>query len=100
MCGITDERGGALEEDGLAWIGGHTRYVVNNKVWIHFSMTGELVKWLQQTLINLGFSCGSCGADSSFGYATLSAVQHFQASRDLVADGSVGKLTLSKLLGF
>lgn len=100
LSGITDENGNKLAEDGLAGVGGHTRYVVANKVWIHFGMTGELIKWLQNTLINLGFSCGSCGVDGSFGFATLSAVQHYQAKNNLVADGSVGKLTLSKLLGF
>lgn len=99
LTGIKDENGNSLAEDGIAGASGHTRYVVANKAWIHLNMTGELVKWLQQTLISKGFSCGSYGVDGSFGYDTLTAVQHFQAKNGLTPDGSVGKLTLTKLLG-
>lgn len=99
LVGVLDENGNPLAEDGYAGVGGHTRYVVANKVWIHLNSTGELVKWLQNTLISKGFSCGSYGVDGSFGYDTLTAVQHYQAKNNLVPDGSVGKLTLTKLLG-
>lgn len=99
LSGITDENGDKLVEDGLAGALGHTQWVINNKLWIHRGMKGDLVKWLQTTLILLGFSCGSCGVDGSFGFDTLTAVQNFQSQNGLVTDGSVGKLTLMKLLG-
>ena len=95
---ITDENGNSLLEDGLAGEGGHTIWVIENKIWIHKGNKGELVKWLQNMLISLGFSCGSCGIDGSFGYATFIAVQNFQVSRGLNADGSCGPVTARKLL--
>ena len=60
---------------------------------------GESVKALQILLIGCGYSCGSSGADSSFGPATDSAVRRFQKANKLVADGIVGAKTWAKLLG-
>jgi hypothetical protein len=57
--------------------------------------TGAQVRILQRDLITLGFLNGK--ADGSFGPATLTAVQDFQSSNGLTADGIVGQGTLAKL---
>jgi N-acetylmuramoyl-L-alanine amidase len=60
--------------------------------------TGKEVKTLQRLLIALGYSCGSSGADGSFGNATLEAVKKFQKAKGLVVDGSVGSATWNAIL--
>lgn len=59
--------------------------------------TGADVKQLQTYLIQLGFSCGSWGADGDFGDATEQAVMAFQRKYSLEVDGIVGKNTFSKI---
>lgn len=58
---------------------------------------GEDVKALQILLNGMGFNCGT--ADGIFGAKTLAAVKKFQTKVGLGADGIVGILTWSKLLG-
>ena len=58
---------------------------------------GEDVKALQILLNGMGFNCGT--ADGIFGAKTLNAVKAFQKKVGLSADGIVGILTWSKLLG-
>lgn len=58
---------------------------------------GDDVKQLQQYLIQLGYSCGSYGADGDFGDATEQAVKKFQKSHGCKADGSVGPETMKAL---
>lgn len=58
---------------------------------------GEGVKQLQEGLISLGYSCGSAGADGSFGDGTY-AVVAFQNVAGLKVDGIVGADT-QKALG-
>ncbi|EFL41934.1 peptidoglycan recognition protein family protein, partial [Streptomyces griseoflavus] len=58
--------------------------------------TGEHVRALQTLLKAQSFDPGT--VDGSFGPATESAVKAFQASRKLVADGSVGPKTWTALL--
>lgn len=60
---------------------------------------GNQVKALQALLTGYGYSCGSCGADGSFGGATDKAVRAYQKANSLEVDGSVGPATWSKLLG-
>lgn len=60
---------------------------------------GAQVKAMQLLLIGYGFSCGSKGADGSFGAATDSAVRVFQKAKGLSQDGSCGPKTWAKLLG-
>ena len=60
--------------------------------------TGKEVKTLQRLLIALGFSCGSCGVDGSFGNATLEAVKKYQKAKGLEVDGSVGSATWTSIL--
>lgn len=60
---------------------------------------GDKVKALQILLIGNKYSCGTAGADSSFGPATDEAVRKYQKDKGLTVDGVVGKNTMSKLLG-
>ena len=57
----------------------------------------EDVRKVQARLIELGYNCGRCGADSIFGNGTLEAVKKFQREHGLNADGIVGNLTWDKL---
>lgn len=58
---------------------------------------GEMVRVIQERLIELGYSCGSCGADSIFGRSTFNAICVFQKDNGLSADGICGPLTWEKL---
>ena len=60
---------------------------------------GASVKALQTLLMGYGYSCGSAGADGSFGPATDSAVRAYQKAKKLSVDGSVGPATWASLLG-
>lgn len=57
----------------------------------------EDVRKVQARLIQLGYSCGKCGADSIFGNSTLEAVKKFQKDNGLSADGIIGPQTWEKL---
>ena len=54
---------------------------------------------MQTLLIGYGFTCGGCGADGSFGEATLAALRNFQKDNRLIVDGICGPKTWAKLLG-
>ncbi len=56
------------------------------------------IKWLQERLIELGYSCGKSGVDGSFGPDTLTAVKKYQQDHNLKVDGYVGKDTHKKLV--
>lgn len=58
---------------------------------------GSRCKELQQKLISLGYSCGSYGADGSFGQGTYNALIKFQKDNNLTVDGLAGKSTFNKL---
>ena len=60
---------------------------------------GGQVKALQILLIGYGFSCGSMGADGSFGSATEKAVCEYKKKNGLSANGVVDADTWNKLLG-
>ncbi len=60
---------------------------------------GETVKAMQTLLIGYGYSCGSSGADGSFGGATDKALRAYQQAQGLAVDGSCGGATWRKLLG-
>lgn len=60
-------------------------------------MRGDDVRLLQTTLINKGYSCGSCGADGIFGTDTDIAVRKYQADSKLTVDGIAGRNTITKL---
>ena len=65
------------------------------------TMKGEDVKKMQQRLIDRGFSCGSKGADGSFGDDTKAAVIKFQKytwpKDEKEWDGIAGRKTLTAL---
>ena len=51
---------------------------------------GSAVEEMQKMLIACGYSCGSWGADGSFGNDTLKAVKAFQRAAGLAVDGIYG----------
>jgi peptidoglycan hydrolase-like protein with peptidoglycan-binding domain len=57
--------------------------------------TGKQVKILQQALKALGFYTGK--PDGDYGPNTQNAVEQFQGSKGLTADGIVGQQTLTAL---
>lgn len=60
---------------------------------LHYGAKGEAVKAMQQKLIDLGYSCGSCGADGVYGYDTISAVRKFQKDHGLPVSAGANKKT-------
>lgn len=64
---------------------------------IRINQISENVRKVQARLIELGYSCGSCGADSIFGRDTYYAVIAFQKTNGLFVDGIVGPKTWEKL---
>ncbi|MBU3143970.1 N-acetylmuramoyl-L-alanine amidase [Clostridium sp. CF012] len=96
LSGITDGNGNKLAVDGV-------RNDLTNgaiaKVILKKGTSSNLVKWLQNRLITLGFPCGSDKADGVFGAFTLVAVKNFQAKNKIGVDGIAGPNTLNKLLG-
>lgn len=60
---------------------------------------GDDVKALQILMIANGCSCGSWGADGSFGSATETAVKQYQQAHKLRVDGIAGGETWGSLLG-
>lgn len=106
---ITD---GYLMRGDILLGNGHTAVVLENGEHIkdggEFEMVmevlksgskGDSVKALQILLIGNGYSCGSYGADGSFGSGTLAAVKKYQKAKGLTADGIAGEKTWKKLLG-
>lgn len=59
--------------------------------------TGSGVKKLQEDLIELEYSFGKYGADSSFGPTTEEVVKQFQKDNKLTVDGMAGPATLAKI---
>lgn len=59
--------------------------------------SGAEVKDMQKKLIACGYSCGSSGADGSFGNDTLAAVKKFQKENGLKVDGYFGEKSKEKL---
>lgn len=59
---------------------------------------GAAVKTMQLMLIDLGYSCGSAGADGDFGSGTESALKKFQKANGLEVDGKYGSASKTKLV--
>ena len=66
---------------------------------IRFGDKGENVKIMQILLDHHGYSCGEHGADGIYGEDTKTALEYFQAEKDLDSDAVCGSLTWAKLLG-
>lgn len=60
---------------------------------------GSEVKGMQRHLIGYGFSCGSSGADGSFGPATEKALKAYQKANGLEQDGVRGPATFKSMNG-
>lgn len=60
---------------------------------------GPEVKAFQRHLIGYGYSCGSKGADGSFGPATESALKKYQKATGLEVDGVRGPATFKSMNG-
>ena len=58
---------------------------------------GQAVREMQETLLQLGYDLGPCGADGDFGKCTEAAVRCFQKDRGLEADGICGPKTWAAL---
>lgn len=78
---------------------GHTSIVVSDTYLVTRQLRkgtiGSDVKAVQNRLNELGFNCGL--ADGDFGNNTLKAVEAFQISKMLQADGIVGRKTVESL---
>lgn len=60
---------------------------------------GNITKIMQARIIAAGYTMPKYGADGDFGTETETAVKKYQSAKGLSADGKVGPLTWSKLLG-
>lgn len=69
-----------------------TGYELGDRI-LKNGMEGEDVRELQLALIELGYSCGSWGADGDYGDATELAVEKFQRDHGCEADGEYGPIT-------
>lgn len=76
---------------------GSVVYDPMSKGYLVYGDTGTSVRKMQTMLIKCGFSCGSSGADGSFGSDTLKAVKSFQSKMGLSVDGSYGSATQKAL---
>ena len=99
---IDFQRNHGLTADGM--VGEKTREklfsssaVKNTSAILKVGSKGEEVRKVQSRLIELGYSCGSAGADGDFGQGTYNAVVAFQKNNQLDPDGIVGERTREKL---
>lgn len=60
--------------------------------------SGEIVRHVQNRLLELGYSVGHAGADGIYGMDTETAVKKFQQDKSLEVDGWIGKETWHALL--
>jgi len=95
QTGLKDNNGDNLIENGI--IDTQTNEVIK-KIFVTKGDHNELVRWIQQRLRSLGFSCGETEDDSFFGVNTLAAVEHFQFLYALKSDGFIGPLSIIQLL--
>lgn len=68
-----------------------------DKVYLRKGNNSELVRVVQQRLLQLGYSLPRFGADADFGTETYNAIIAFQKAQGLSADGIVGPKTLRAL---
>lgn len=84
------------------WWGQDTASKTKKHVALKRGMKNELVRWVQKRLIELGFSCGRCGADGHYGteksHDTENAVGRFQEKYGLKVDKVAGIEVIRKVV--
>lgn len=75
----------------------HTQTNTVSRNYLMRGDSGEAVKTMQESLIKLGYSCGTWGADGNFGASTETALKNFQKSNGLVVDGKYGTNSKAKV---
>lgn len=93
---LNQQYGCGLAEDGL--FGPLTTNACSKNYLFKGKKASIHIKWLQNRLVELGYSVGRYGIDGSFGNDTLNAVKQFQRDRGIAVDGYVGKDTHRKLV--
>lgn len=93
---LNQQYGCGLVEDGL--FGPLTTNACSKNYLYKGKKASIHIKWLQNRLVELGYSVGNYGIDGSFGNDTLNAVKQFQRDRGIAVDGYVGKDTHRKLV--
>lgn len=88
---IGNDTWGVLNSDFVKPITSYSGYLIKK------GQISEDVRKVQSRLIELGYSCGNCGADGIFGNGTYNAVIAFQKANGLSTDGIVGPKTWEKL---
>lgn len=91
-CGLSEDNSFGPDSEAKA-----------NKYYLQYEkgkkiIVNEHVKFIQNMLISKGYSCGSKGADRSYGPDTEKAVKAFQKTMGLRQDGYVGADTTRLLL--
>lgn len=89
-CGLAEDNSYGPDSKAKA-----DKYYLHYKL---FTIKNDHVKFIQQRLIEKGFSCGKYGTDGSYGKDTRNAVKAFQKANGLTVDGYVGANTTEKLL--
>lgn len=84
-----------LAQDGIY---GPKTQAAANRVIIKVGAKGNIVKWVQNKLITLGYAMSSYGADGNFGEETRNTVIRFQINHGLVPDGVIGSNTWKALM--
>lgn len=69
-----------------------------NRVIVKVGSKGNIVKWVQSKLINLGYAMISYGVDGNFGEETKNTIIRFQINHGLVPDGIIGSNTWKALM--
>jgi len=64
---------------------------------IRIGHMGDVVKKIQQMLVDIGYDLGKCGVDGLFGKRTKMAIESFQEKGGLTLSSSIDKNTLNKL---
>ena len=81
----------------LRYTGGETAQT-SKRNYLMKGDTGAAVKTMQLMLIELGYSCGTAGADGDFGTNTDKALKKFQKANGLEVDGKYGSASKAKLV--
>lgn len=84
-----------LEIDGI--IGPLTTKAVNNHMVRNFTK-GEFAKWVQERLVEKGYSLDNFGIDGKYGNESEQKIKEFQTKCGIDVDGIVGINTVNRLI--